>query len=329
MGTAIARRPLVAAGAALLATGRGRAAAQGGGAWRPDRPVRMIVPSGPGSGADVVARALAARLAEGLGQPVVVDNQPQGVGAVGILAAARSRPDGHTLMCAISSILLAPLVDSSLAYDVRQFMPVSQVHQAATVLTVPPPVPARSLDEFVALAKADPARYTIATYGHGTASHVHAALLIRRAGLGAEVIHYPNSPPAIRDMVAGHIRCAFIDSGSGIGAFRDGQLRPLAVSGRRRLGVLPAVPSFAELGHPGFEPAIWQAVFLPLGTPTPAASAIGAAVRAAIASPEVSERLRGLGFEPVGGSAEELAAMLASERATWSAVIAETGIRPA
>jgi tripartite-type tricarboxylate transporter receptor subunit TctC len=260
---------------------------------------------------------------------VVVDNQPQGVGAVGILAAARARPDGQTLLCAISSILLAPLVDPSLPYDVRHLLPVSQIHRAATVLTVPSPVPARSLDEFTALARADPARHTIATYGHGTASHIHAALLIRRAGLGAEVIHYTNSPAAIRDMVGGHIRCAVIDSGSGVGAFRDGQLRPLAVSGRRRLGVMPAVPSFAELGHAGFEPAIWQAVFLPPGAPEAVADAVGAAVRAAVASPEVSERLRGLGFEPVGGSSEELATMLASERATWSAVIAETGIRPA
>ena len=329
MGPRIARRSLAVAGAALVAAGR--ASAQGGAAaaWRPDRPVRMIVPSGAGSGADVVARALAAKLSELLGQPVVVENQPQGVGAVGILAAARARPDGHTLMCAISSILLAPLVDPTLAYDVRQFMPVSQVHQAATVLSVPPRVPARNLEEFVALAKAEPQRHSIGTYGHGTASHIHAALLIRRAGLGTEMIHYPSSPPVIRDMMADHIRCGIVDSASGIQFFRDGNLRPLAVSGRRRLAVLPEVPTFGELGLAGFEPAIWQAVFLPLGTPAPVAAEMEAAVRAAIASPEVSGRLRNIGFEPVGGSSEELAAMLAAERATWAAVIAETGIRPA
>jgi tripartite-type tricarboxylate transporter receptor subunit TctC len=321
----VGRRPWLAGLGAVVA---GSAAAQNQ-EWRPDRPIRMILPNGAGSGADIVARALAQKLAEILGQNVVVDNQPQGVGAVGILAAARARPDGQTIMCAISSILLAPLVDPSLAYDVRQFIPVSQVHQAATVLCVPPQVPARSFAEFVALARTTPERYTLATYGHGTASHVHAALLSRRAQLGVEVIHYTNSPTAIRDMAADHIRCGFLDSGSGIGSFRDGQLRPLAVSGRRRLGVLPDVPSFGELGHPGFEPAIWQAVFLPLNTPAPIVNAIAAAVRSAVASPELSGRLRNIGFEPVGGTPEELAAMLVAERATWASTIAETGIRPA
>ncbi|MFC7544382.1 Bug family tripartite tricarboxylate transporter substrate binding protein [Siccirubricoccus deserti] len=314
--------------AGLGAAIAGPAAAQGQ-EWRPDRPIRMILPNGAGSGADIVARALAQKLSGILGQSVVVDNQPQGVGAVGILAAARARPDGQTLMCAISSILLAPLVDPSLAYDVRSFIPVSQVHQAATVLCVSPQVPARSFTDFVALARTTPERFTLATYGHGTASHVHAALLSRRARLGVEVIHYSNGPTAIRDMAADHIRCAFLDSGSGIGSFRDGQLRPLAVSGRRRLGVLPDVPSFGELGFPGFEPAIWQAVFLPLNTPAPIVGTIAAAVRNAVATPELSERLRNIGFEPVGGTSQELAAMLIAERATWASTIAETGIRPA
>jgi tripartite-type tricarboxylate transporter receptor subunit TctC len=319
------RRPVLGTlGSALLARGT---AAQG--EWRPDRPVRMIVPSGPGSGADVVARALAAKMTELLGQPVVVDNQNQGVGAVGILAAARSRPDGHTLMCSISSILLAPLVDPSLTYDVRQFMPVSQVHQAATVLVVPPQVPARTLDEFLALVRAAPERFIIADYGHGTASHVHAALLIRRAGLRNEIVHYTNTPGIIRDLIADHIRCAIVDSASGMQPVRDGQVRALVVSGRRRLGVLGEVPSFGELGYQGFEPAIWQSMFLPMGTPPVIAAVIERATRQAIAAPDFGVRLRGLGFEPVGGSAEELAAMLAAERATWQAVIVETGIRPA
>lgn len=326
METRIGRRGLVlgVAAAGLAAT----AARAQGEAWRPERPVRMIVPSGAGSGADVVARALGARLATQIGQAVVIENMPQGVGTVGILAATRARPDGQTIMCAISSILLAPLVDPSLPYDVRNVMPVSQVHQAATVLTVPPRLPIPDLAAFVAASKAEPERFTIGTYGHGTASHIHAALLIRRAGLPTEVVHYPTSPPMIRDMIADHIRCGIVDSASGMPFFRDGSLRPLAVSGRRRLAVLPEVPSFGELGMPGFEPAIWQAVFLPPNTPPALAAAVEAEVRAAIASDAVSGLLRNIGFEPAGGSAAELAAMLDAERATWSAVIAETGIRP-
>ena len=326
METRIGRRGVVlgAAAAGLAAT----AATAQASAWRPERPVRMIVPSGAGSGADVVARALGARLAEQIGQAVVIENMPQGVGTVGILAATRARPDGQNIMCAISSILLAPLVDPSLPYDVRQVIPVSQVHQAATVLVVPKRLPITDLAGFVAAAKAEPDRFGIGTYGHGTASHIHAALLIRRAGLGAEVVPFPSSPPMIRDIIADHIRCGIVDSASGMPFFRDGALRPLAVSGRRRLSVLPEVPSFGELGLAGFEPAIWQAVFLPPATPAPLAAAVEAEVRAAIASDAVSGLLRNIGFEPAGGSAAELAAMLDAERATWSAVIAETGIRP-
>ncbi len=318
------RAVLGAMGGGLLAHG---AAAQP--EWRPDRPVRMIVPSGPGSGADVIARALAAKLAELLGQNVVVDNQNQGVGAVGIMAAARAKPDGQTLMCSISSILLAPLVDPTLTYDVRQFMPVSQLHQAATVLIVPPQVPARTLAEFLALVRAAPERFTIADYGHGTASHINAALLIKRAGLTNDIVHYSNTPGIIRDLVADHIRCAIVDSASGMQPIRDGMVHALAVSGRQRLGVIGQVPTFGELGFAGFEPAPWQAMFLPLGTPPAIAAVLERAVRQVVAATDFAARLRGLGFEPVGGPAEALAAMLASERTTWQAVIAETGIRPA
>ena len=205
------RRPLLGA----LGTVWGATAATAQAGWRPERPIRMITPSGAGSGADVVARTLAAKLSELLGQPVVVENQSQGVGAVGILNAARAKPDGYTMMCVISSILLAPLVDPSLAYDVRQFAPLSQIHQGATVLAVAPGVPTKTLEEFLALARAKPDDYSIADYGHGTASHIHAALLIKRAGLPVENIHYSNTPQIFQDMIAGRMRAAVVDSASG------------------------------------------------------------------------------------------------------------------
>jgi tripartite-type tricarboxylate transporter receptor subunit TctC len=189
-------------------------------------------------------------------------------------------------------------------------------------------VPARTLAEFVALVQAAPERFAIADYGHGTASHIHAALLIKRAGLANESVHYSNTPMIFQDMVAGHIRCAIVDSASGMQPIRDGLVRAIAVSGRKRLAVLPEIPTFGELGFQGFEPAIWQAMFLPLGTPAPIAAGIERAVRQAVAEPDFAARLRSLGFVGVGGSSEELAAMLVAERATWQAVIAETGIRP-
>ena len=222
----------------------------------------------------------------------------------------------------------APLVDPSLAYDVRQFLPVSQLHRAATVLTVSPKVPARTLDEYLALVRATPERFTVADYGHGTGAHIHSALLIKRTGTANEVVHYSNTPMIFQDMYADHIRCAIVDSASGMQPIRDGQIRALAVSGTQRLDVLPDVPTFGELGHPGFEPAIWQSMFLPLGVPAPIAAGVERAVRQAVLQPDFVARLRGLGFVAVGGSSEELAAMLARERTGWQAMIAETGIKP-
>jgi tripartite-type tricarboxylate transporter receptor subunit TctC len=318
------RRPLLGA----LGTVWGATAATAQAGWRPERPIRMITPSGAGSGADVVARTLAAKLSELLGQPVVVENQSQGVGAVGILNAARAKPDGYTMMCVISSILLAPLVDPSLAYDVRQFAPLSQIHQGATVLAVAPGVPAKTLEEFLALARAKPDDYSIADYGHGTASHIHAALLIKRAELPVENIHYSNTPQIFQDMIAGRMRAAVVDSASGSQPIRDGLIRPLVASGRERIAVLPDVPTFGELGYRGFEPAIWQAMFLPKDVPAPIAATLEAAVRQAILAPDFVARLRNIGFVAVGGPAEALGRMLASEREIWASVIAETGIKP-
>ena len=294
----------------------------------PSKPISLIVPWPAGGPSDAVLRAFAESASRALGVAVVPDNKPGAGGILGASAMVTAKPDGYTMMCVISSILLAPLVDPSLAYDVRQFAPLSQIHQGATVLAVAPGVPTKTLEEFLALARAKPDDYSIADYGHGTASHIHAALLIKRAGLPVENIHYSNTPQIFQDMIAGRMRAAVVDSASGSQPIRDGLIRPLVASGRERIAVLPDVPTFGELGYRGFEPAIWQAMFLPKDVPAPIAATLEAAVRQAILAPDFVTRLRNIGFVAVGGPAEALGRMLASEREIWASVIAETGIKP-
>jgi len=303
------------------------ARAQGAG-WTPDRRIRFVLPNIAGSGADTVVRVVAPRLADRFGQPVVVENIPGGAGVQGITTVARAAADGYTAISAISSILLAPIVDPSLPYDVqRDFVPVTQYHFGAGVLCVASAdTRAATLAEFFAEARAEPARYDIGTYGHGSASHVQAALLIRSANLGVNIVPYQGSPPVMRDMLGGHMRAAFLDSASALTHIRSGSFRALAVSGPRRIGVLPDVPTFLELGLQGFEPVLWQGLFLPTGTPPPVLASWEAAAREAVANPEVADRFRTIGFEPVGGSSAEFAATIAREKEVWTRIIRDLGL---
>jgi tripartite-type tricarboxylate transporter receptor subunit TctC len=294
----------------------------------PDRPVRLIVAGGPGSGQDVTARAVAARLGDPLRQPVVVENIPSG-GAVGISTAARTRRDGTVLLSAVSGILLGPILDPSLPYDVfRDFTPVSQLHSATSALVVGAGVPARSVAEFVALVRAAPGRYDLGNFGHGSSSHLDGELFNRRTGLTLQAVPFQGGAALVRDLVAGHICCGVIDTGSVRAQLAAGTLRALAVTGPARSPLLPEVPAFVELGgFDGFEPQIWQGLFLPAGTPPEFVAVYGRAVAAAVRHPETAETIRNLGFQPLGSTPEEFAAMLRREAPIWRRIVEETGIR--
>jgi tripartite-type tricarboxylate transporter receptor subunit TctC len=321
------RRVVFALAAALLAGLVPAARAQGTPSALPDRALRLIVPSSAGSGADTAARAMAARLGEIVRQPVVVENLPSGGGTVGITTAARARRDGATLLAAISGLLLGPMMDSTLPYDLfRDFVPVSQMMAATGALVVTRAVTAATVQDFIAQAKGG-ASFNLGNYGYGSASHLQSELFNRRAGIELQTVPYSGSSLLIRDMLAGHVCCAFLDTGSAAAYFQPGTLRALAVTGPRRSPLLPDVPTFVELGFAGFEPQIWQGVFLPAGTPEPVVAAMGRAVAEALRHPDVARTIRELGFEPIGSTPEAFAAMLRQDAPVWRRVVDETGIR--
>ncbi|MFC0385154.1 Bug family tripartite tricarboxylate transporter substrate binding protein [Muricoccus vinaceus] len=315
--------------AALTGPVRAQAPATTGAAWAPDRPVRVIVPGAPGSGADIYTRAVAQRMVEITGATIVVENQAGGGGIAGILAAARAKPDGTTLLAAISGILLGPLIDRSQPYNVfTDFVPVSQFHRTAIVLLVTDATPARNLAEFTELVRASPGRFNMGNFGYGSSSHLVSEMLAKRAGgLQWQAVPFQSSPPLIRDMLAGHICCGMSDIGSAREMVLNGRLRPLAVSGSSRSPTLPDVPTFGEQGVSGLEAAIWQGMFAPAGTPDNIVAYWGRTVAEAIRRPEIAKLFGELGAEPVGNTPAEFTAFLRAERDRWGAIVEETGIR--
>ncbi|MFT8243227.1 Bug family tripartite tricarboxylate transporter substrate binding protein [Roseomonas sp. BN140053] len=299
------------------------------GGWAPDRPVRVIVPGAPGSGADTAARAVAQRMAEFTRATIVVENQAGGGGVVGILSAARARPDGLTLLAAVSGVLLGPLIDRSLPYDAgRDLAAVSQFHRTAVVLMVTNATPARTLAEFAALVRGAPGQFNMGNFGYGSSSHLISEMIAKRAGgLQWQTVPFQSSPPLIRDMLAGHICCGVSDIGSAREMLRDRMLRPLAVSGAARSEALPEVPTLSEQGVPGLEVAIWQGMFAPAGTPAPILEYWGRAVAHAVRQPELVRLFRDIGAEPVGNTPSEFNAYLGEQRALWQQIVDETGIR--
>jgi tripartite-type tricarboxylate transporter receptor subunit TctC len=288
----------------------------------------VLLNGGAGSGADTVTRIMAARLARDLDQSVVVENQPAGAGVVGYLAAVRARKDGLTLLSAISRLLLGPLIDPSLPFDVfNGVIPVSQIQISAGALCVSPGLGVKDLAGFLARGRAAGPPLAIGYFGHGTSSHIQAELLVRRAGLRAETVPYPGTPALMQDLLAGHIKAGMVELGSVIGLLRAGELLGLALTGPRRLAPMPGMPLFAEHGLTGFEPQLWHGTFLPPETPAQIVAAWGAAVSAAMRSEEVSGKLRDLGTESVGSLPDAFTAMLRREREVWAPLVAEIGIR--
>ena len=318
------RRTRIAGALALPAVAR----AQNRLPWDTERPIRLMHNGGAGSGSDAVTRVLALGLQAIWNQTVVVENQPAGAGVVGYQTAMRARKDGLTAITCISSVLLGPLVDKKLPFDVfNEATPVSQLMIAAGVLCVPKSLGVKTVAELLTWAKAQQGVIPFGNYGHGTASHIHAALFSKRAGLNTELVPYPG-PQLVNDLMAGHVKVGFLDSGSVIAQLRSGDIIGLAVTGPDRVSVLPNTPTLISLGNmQGFEPQIWIGTFLPPETPSAIVDAWGDGVSRAVKSANVSARFRDIGFEPVGSQPAEFRAMLARERDTWRRVVAETGVQ--
>ncbi len=322
MTSAPGRRGILAMGGMALA-----APALAQDAW-PARPLRIVVPFAAGGGADAVARALAQKLQETLGQQVVVDNRPGGAGNIGTEAVARATPDGYTLLLTGPSHVINAYLFRTLPFDpVRGFLPVSLLTSAPYVLVAAPNLAQRDLAALFAAARSAPGSISYGSAGNGTAGHLAMEMIKAAAGIDLVHVPYRGSPALLTDLMAGRVAVAFDNIISSSGAIAAGQLRAMAVSGARRAPALPEVPTVAEAALPGFEVTVWQGLLLPAGADPAIAARLAAACAAAMAAPEVRARMDTLGVEAIGGDPAGFASFLAAEHERWGAAVRRSGAR--
>jgi len=293
----------------------------------PVKPIRLILPDAAGGGFDTVARALAAKLSEQLGQSVVVDNRGGAGGALGAELAMQAAPDGYTIVMMSATSVIRPLMYPS-RYDVlRDFAPVSQATTTSYVLLVHPALPVKSVGELVAYGKANPGKLNYASAGEGSLIHLATELFKAAAGINATHVPYKGMGAAYPDLIAGQVQMAFASIVSALPHARTQRLRALAVSGPARAQAQPDLPTVAEAGIKGYEVSQWYAVFAPARVPQAVVDRLNREIVGALQNAEVAKRLAFDGAEPVGGSPAQLKALLVSDLAKWARVIKETGIR--
>jgi tripartite-type tricarboxylate transporter receptor subunit TctC len=293
----------------------------------PTRTIRIIVPYAPGGSTDVVFRLLAPRLAEDFGQPVVVDNRPGGSSTIGLDLAAKSPPDGHTWGTPNITFGANPSLIKKMPFDSeKDLLPVSQVAVVTMVLSLHPSVPAKTVKQLIALAKARPGELNFSSAGNASANHLATAKFMHMSGAKLTHIPYQGGGPAVISLVSGETSMLFATIPSAIQHIQSGRLRGLAVSRAQRNPALPDVPTVAEAGVPGYEAIEWNGVMVPAGTPPAVVRRINHALVKALAIPAVKERIVQIGSDPVGNSPEEFTAFIKSEFAAWAKVIKEVGI---
>ncbi len=298
-----------------------------GQAW-PARPIRLIIPYPPGGGTDTLARPWAERMRATLGQPVVIENRGGAATNIGMEAAARAPADGHTLVINADNIAYFPHLYRRLPYDLfRDFTPVAYMAETPMVAAVNPAVPARSLREFVALARANPERFSFANPSVGSPHHLGFELLAREAGIRLVQAEYRGGGPAMNDVLAGHVHLGVFSLGSVTQHFAAGTLRPLALLSAARSGAAPDVPTTAEEGLPRAVAALRFLLLAPAGTPREVVAALHAATVASLGEPSLREGLTRAGFEITPSSPEEALAMLRAEHDRWAEVLPALNLR--
>jgi tripartite-type tricarboxylate transporter receptor subunit TctC len=312
-----------------LAVTAGLPATASGQSW-PARPVRLVVPTPPGSSVDIAARLIAERLREKLGGTVLVDNKPGAGGTIAASEVARAAPDGHTLFVGFNGPLAtAPYVFPRLQYrPLESFVPVIATVSQPHVLVVNAKDPARTLGEFVSRVKASPGKANYASVGNASASHLTMELFKSAAGLYIVHIPYSGGPGAVQGLVAGDVDALFTAYVNVQGPVDAGRLRVLALAEKRRSRALPDVPTFAEHGLPAVDAPLWNAIVAPAGTPASIVTALNRAIDEILAEPQVRGKLAGGGMEVIGGSPDVLATMMRVEAERWIPVIRRLGIRP-
>ncbi len=294
-----------------------------------DGPVRILVGFGPGGTSDVIARLIMDRMKTTLGTPVVVENRPGANGFIAAEALKNAAPDGRTLMISpIAVTVFAPLTHSPLRYDpIRDFAPVSLAANFQFALVVGPGSPAKTLREYIAWVRANPAKATYGTPLAGGPAHFFGVMFARAAGVDLAVVPYKGGGPLVNDLLGGQVPAGITVFSESLKQHEAGRVRMLGMSGSQRSPAAPDVATFRELGFAGLEGAGWQAFHVTAGTPRPTIDRLSAAIASAIKAPEVSERLRAIGLEPVGSTPEELARRVAEDTAKWAPIVKASGFR--
>src|SRR5215831_3539652 len=287
-------------------------------AW-PTRPVRIIAPFPPGSGVDIIARVTAQALTESLKQPFVVENRAGAGGTIGSEVASKAPPDGYTLLLGnVSTLTIAPNLYRKLPYDpVRDFAPITVITVMNSVLVVHPSLPARSLKEFVALAKAKPRSLNYGSAGSGTTTHLGAELFKSMAGVDLVHVPYKGSGAALTDLLAGQVQAVFGTIATVLPQVKAGKLRALGVTSLKRTDLLPDVPSINEALLPGFEVMVWQGIVAPARTPDSVIARLHSEIVKSLRAPAMKEQLTSQGLEGVGNSPKEFGDYIRSEYAKW------------
>ena len=307
---------LAIAAAALPALGQ---------SW-PEKPVKIIVPFGPGGFTDVAARILQKEISTALGQSVVIENKPGAGSTIGTAEVAKSRPDGYTLVMISTTHVISPHLYKQMPYDpLKDFTPVMKLAEGPYVLVVHPSLPVRSVAELVALAKAQPGQVDYASSGNGSAQHLVGALFNSTAGVQMNHVPYKGSNQAMNDLLGGQVKVSFVGVPNALPNLANGKLKALAVSSARRYGDLPDVPTIAEAGLPGYDATIWLGLLAPPGTPRDVVQKINTEIGKILAAPEARKLMGSAGVDVATSTPEEFGALLRAELDRWGKVVKETG----
>lgn len=316
---------------AVLAVPLGGAqAAQEAATSYPERPLRYIVPFPPGGSTDIVARIIAAQLTDQLGRQVVIDNRGGAGGTVGAEIAAHATPDGYTVFaCNIASLAVSPALYKKLNYDpVAGFAPIALIGSTANALVVHPGVPAKTIAQFISMAKSQPGKVNYASPGIGTSPQLTMEMFKTNAGIDVVHIAYKGAGPALVGLLGGHVQAMVSTVPSFLGATRSGKVRMLGVTSTTRHPDVPDVPTIAESGMPGFEVISWQGLCTPAGVPTPVLERLRSALGTVLAAPGTKKLLSDQGMQPQSLVAEKFAAFIRSERDKFAKVVKDAGISP-
>ena len=295
----------------------------------PNKPVRLIVPFPPGGAVDIYARTIQAALTEHLGQPVIIENRSGASGMIGAEAVAKSAPDGYTLLVGnVATLAMNSAVYPKMTYDpVKDFVPIMQTVMVNYVFVVNPGVPARTVAELVAYARANPGKLSYGSSGSGSAQHMAAELFKAQTQTNMTHVPYKGTGALVGDLIAGHVQVAFADQASMMPQVKAGKLRALAVGGARRSDEYPEIPTVAEAASlPGFEAVAWQGIAGPAGLPPAIVNRLHDAFAKTHAAPGMRERLAGVGLTSVGGTPQDFGRYIRSEIGKWTKVAKDVGV---